>query len=369
MYKMECEYCHKKYSSMSSLNNHKKTNKKCITEYRGAGGTELLIDKITCNNCQKQFSSHKTLGVHMKGFCKIIKEEKARLRKIKEDELKRENLELKKQLKKKDDDFKKLAMKALSEPRTVVTNNNNTINNHNNKYNFVVTNNFSVESFGEVIDDEYTQANFLQGQRGVAYFARDKLLTDKETGKLYYYCSDTGRKIFVMKDKKGNIVKDCKSVKLTELLMSAGIVEKSISHYRDILRDLEEYQKQNNESIVSFDRKRMACVKNLSEIQDMETNNAKFVAVLSRLVCNNPCNGEEEEGEGDCIYEIEIENDWEDEEEEEDLSQYTEEYFARQETLIEKLGGGAMYNRCRESLEKERRRVDDARRMQNLVVV
>jgi hypothetical protein len=270
--------------------------------------------------------------------------------------LKQENLELKKQLKKKDDDFKELAMKAISEPRTVVTNNNNTINNH--KYNFVVTNNFSVGSFSGVIDDEYTQKDFLQGQRGVAYFARDKLLTDKETGKLYYYCSDTGRKIFVMRDKKGNIVKDCKSVKLTELLVEGGIVEKSISHYRDILRDLEEYQKKTNESIVSFDRKRMACVKNLSEIQEMEMNNAKFVAVLSRLVCNNSSESDGEEQE-DCIYEIEIDDDDEEEEEdeEEDLSQYTEEYFSEQEAKIEAYRGSAMYGRFREILEMDKARV------------
>ena len=325
---MDCEYCHKTYVNKTVLQMHQRSAKKCLQLQGKTIGNK-------CKYCDEDFSV-RSLSKHMMN-CKE-----------RSNKLEQENLELKKQLKKKDEDLKELVMKVLSEPRTVI-NNNNVIN---NKYNCVVSNNFSVEGFREAIDKDYTQENFLQGQRGVAYFARNKLLIDKETGKLYYYCTDTGRKTFIMKDDKGNIVKDCKSVKLTELLLAGGLVKKSISHYLDILATLEEKQKGTEESIVSLNRKRMACVKNLSEIQDMDTNNVKFVSRLSALMCNPSSE------ENDVMYEIEIaEEDEEEEEEEEDISQYTDAYFNEQELKIEEFRGSAMYRRFRERFEKDKARV------------
>jgi hypothetical protein len=371
---MECEYCHKKYSSLSSLNNHKKTNKKCILNCREETSSATFV-KMSCNFCEKQFMCRKTLRVHLNGFCKVKKEEDAEIRKKEiEAEFQKEIVELKKQLKKKDDDLKELALKAISEPRTVVnnhhntnttttttTNNNNitTTTNNNTKYEFVVPFTPTVDDFRENIKDNYTKDHFLQGQRGLAYFARDYLLMDRESGKLMYYCSDTGRKKFIMKNKKGKIVKDCKSVKLTGMMMSGGIGPKSKSIYRELLSELDEKQKGDDaeESYVSYDRKRMACVKNLNEIEELETNNDKFVTVLSTLVCN-PCGGGESEEDNNnnnnVMYEIEIDDDDEEEEEEEDISQYTDEYFLDQEAKIEKYRETAMYRGLRKRFEEEK---------------
>lgn len=359
---MECEYCHKKYGSVSSLNNHKKTNKKCILNCREET-VSATFTKMSCNFCEKKFMCRKTLRVHLDRYCNVKKREDAeRGRKETESEFQKEIIELKKQLKKKDDDLKELALKALSEPRTTVVNHHNTnmtttnitTNNNNTKYEFVVPFTRTVDDFRENIKDNYTKDHYLQGQRGLAYFALDYLLIDRESGKLMYYCSDTGRKKFIMKNKKGKIVKDCKSIKLTGMMMSGGIGSKSKSIYRELLSELDERQKgDDEESYVSYDRKRMAIVKNLSEIEELETNNDKFATVLSTLVCN-PCGGNES-GE-DVMYEIEIDDD-EEEEEEEDLSEYTDEYFTKEEAKIEKYRESALYGRFRERFEKEKARV------------
>ena len=313
----------------------------------------------TCQFCNKSFPRKYNFNVHQQTakYClKLQSLELQRLKNIEQElneiikekankELEEEVKELKKQLQKKDDDLKELVLKVLSEPRTVINNNSN------NRYKLLSP--FRTSSVSENMD-KFTKEHFQQGQRGVAYFVYDNVLIDKESGKQYYYCTDTGRKKFIMKDEHGAIVKDCKSVKLTDMLLEGGLVNKSKSLYNDLITTLEEDQKENNEPYVSYDRKRMACVKNLNEIQDLETNNEKFVSVLSTLVCNS--NGRQGQ-----VYEItqDVDDDDFDEEEddeEEDLSRYTDEYFTEKEALIEKLRG-TMYNRYKETLEKEKLRV------------
>ena len=330
---MECEYCHKKYSSVSSLNHHKKTNKKCLLLYQGE--TVLTLPTIACSYCDKKFMSNKTLKVHLSGFCMLKKKEE-------------EIIELKKQLIKKDNDYKELAMKAVTEPRTVI--NNNTITNYNE---FLMPFQ-SVDDICKNIEEKFTEDHFSQGQRGVAYFARDYLLTDIESGKPTYYCTDTGRKKFVMKDKDGMIVKDYKCVKLTQLIVSGGIVTKSNRMYNTLLANInEDQEKVNSESYMSYNNKRIVCRKNLGEIQELETNNGKFTTVLSNIICNPPKIEQKDNEE----IEIEFEIEEEEEEEEEDLSKYTPEYFARKEALIEKeYRENSMYKLFKRQLEEERAR-------------
>lgn len=90
---MECEYCHKKYSSVSSLNNHKKTNKKCILNCREETASATFI-KMSCNFCEKKFVCRKTLRVHLDRYCNVKKREDAeRGRKETESEFQKEIIE------------------------------------------------------------------------------------------------------------------------------------------------------------------------------------------------------------------------------------------------------------------------------------
>ena len=307
---MECEYCHKKYSSLSNLNYHKKTNKKCILLYQGEVASTFI--KLSCTYCDKKFMCNKTLRVHLNGFCNVRKQEERNKEEIQKKE--EEIIDLKKQLMKKDNDlmkkdndYKELSMKAVTEPRTV--------NNITTNYNDFLMSFQSMDDIRKNIEEKFTADHFSQGQRGVAYFARDYLLTDSDSGKPTYYCTDTGRKKFVMKDKDGMIVKDCKCVNLTQMIVSGGIVTKSNRLYDGLLSNINENQKVNKESSTSFNNKRIVCRKNLGEIHELETNNGKFTTALSTITCNPPRNEEE--------IEFEIEEEEEEETEEELKAKYT----------------------------------------------
>lgn len=314
---MECEHCHKKYSSLSNLNYHKKTNKKCILLHQGEVVASTFT-KLSCTYCDKKFMCNKNLKVHLNGFCNVRKQEEQNKEEIhKKDE---EIIELKKQLMKKDNDYKELAMKAVTEPRTV--------NHITTNYNDFLMPFQSMDDICKNIDEKFTVDHFSQGQRGVAYFARDYLLTDSDSGKPTYYCTDTGRKKFVMKDKDGMIVKDCKSVNLTQMIVSGGIVTKSNRLYDGLLANINENQKVNKESSTSFNNKRIVCRKNLGEIHELETNNGKFTTALSTITCNPPRNEDEDE------IEFEIEEEEEEETEEELKAKYTREYFEGKQEKI-----------------------------------
>jgi hypothetical protein len=65
---MECEFCKTTLKSLSSLNYHKKTNKKCLKKQN-----IILTDKfISCEFCNKTFSNQ-TLKIHLLS-CKNKKE-------------------------------------------------------------------------------------------------------------------------------------------------------------------------------------------------------------------------------------------------------------------------------------------------------
>ena len=116
------------------------------------------------------------------------------------------------------------------------------------------------------------------------------------------------------------IVKDCKSVNLTQMIVSGGIVTKSNRLYNGLIAGINDNQKVNKESSMSYNNKRIVCRKNLGEIQELETNNVKFTTALSTITCNPPRNEEE--------IEFEIEEEEEEEETEEELkAKYTREYF------------------------------------------
>ena len=62
----------------------------------------------------------------------------------------------------------------------------------------------------------------LDGQKGVAKFAYDNMLKDKN-GDLNYYCTDASTSSFKFRNHDGNIHKDINALKLTDKLVEAGI--------------------------------------------------------------------------------------------------------------------------------------------------
>jgi hypothetical protein len=222
---MECKFCNKKFSTMSNLNYHTKNNKKCLEIQK------IQSDNTSCDFCKKNFTN-KALKVHLR-TCKIKKEkekddikekndvieEKDNLLKEKDDiieEMKNKILELETENKiyKNDHDFVK---NMAAQPKT--TNNNNKIKIMNNFFD-------NPEKVKQLVNEKLTQNHICDGQKGVAQFAYDMLLKDDD-GNINYFCTDPSRSIFKFQNSEGELEKDIKAIKLTNMLFDAGIKYKT----------------------------------------------------------------------------------------------------------------------------------------------
>jgi hypothetical protein len=254
---MECEFCKTTLKSLSSLNYHKKTNKKCLEKQN------ILTDKfIPCEFCNKIFAN-KTLKIHLLS-CKNKKEtEKDKLienmKKEKDDIIKekdqiieeKDNLLNEKNdiidkkdnlLKEKDDiigEHRKEILflqnrilelevenKIYSKDHDLVKNLASQPKTTNNK--IKVMNNFfdNPEKVKQLVDEKLTQDHICDGQKGVAQFAINFLLRDDE-GNINYFCTDSSRSIFKFQNSDGELEKDIKAIKLTNMLLDAGIKNKT----------------------------------------------------------------------------------------------------------------------------------------------
>jgi len=243
---MECEFCKTTLKSLSSLNYHKKTNKKCLKKQN-----IILTDKfIPCEFCKKVFSNQ-TLKIHLLS-CKnkkvkekddiieeLLKEKDITDNLLKEkdeiiEDMKKEKDEIIEDMKKEKDEMKnrilelevenKIYLKdhefvknMAAQPKT--TNNNNKIRVMNNFFD-------NPEKVKQLVDEKLTRDHICDGQKGVAQFAINFLLKDDE-GNINYFCTDTSRSMFKFQNSEGEIEKDVKAIKLTNMLLDAGIKHKT----------------------------------------------------------------------------------------------------------------------------------------------
>ena len=103
-------------------------------------------------------------------------------------------------------------------------------NTTNNDTRIKINNNFfdNPERMKQMIDEKLTKDYISEGQKGVAQFACNNLLKD-ENGNMNYICSDLSRNVFKFYNSDGNIEKDVKANKLTNMLIEAGIANKALS--------------------------------------------------------------------------------------------------------------------------------------------
>ena len=150
----------------------------------------------------------------------IIKEYEKKIDEIRKenkkkiDEIRKENFELRKELEIKDeiykDEHKTIKKLALQSKNTT---NNNIIGNLNLD---------DTKRIKDILEKEFTSNDILDGQKGLANFAFNKILRDNE-GNLVYVCGDSARKIFRYKDPVGKIIKDVNTQKLTEAFIMSDI--------------------------------------------------------------------------------------------------------------------------------------------------
>lgn len=120
---MICEFCNNSFSSVSSLNLHKRTNKKCLSSRTNIDEQDIKL--FQCKFCTKKFTSSQNLLKHS-NICKNNKDEIIKLR----EEITRLNYEIRlkdEQLKMKDDFINILQNKSNSTSKTITNNNNKTI--------------------------------------------------------------------------------------------------------------------------------------------------------------------------------------------------------------------------------------------------
>ena len=230
---MNCEYCKKVLSTKSNLNYHQKNNKSCLLIQQKESDNEIKIALNNCDFCNDSFSEQNLLRHLQK--CKIkpiiekLKKEKdieiQKLKKEKDAEiekLKKENNELRFEivsLKAENNIFSKghqEIIKLAKQPKT--TKNNN----------IIIGNNFfnDTEKVKDIINTKLDRFDIAAGQKGIAQFAVKNILKNEE-GLLNYVCTDSSRGVFNLLHDNGDLEKDIKATKLTNLLFESGLKTKT----------------------------------------------------------------------------------------------------------------------------------------------
>lgn len=259
---MECQFCEKIISTKGNLNYHQKTSKTCLKIQQKKSERDIEIDLTNCDYCNKSFSTQNFRKHSCKN--KIIfetkKEKDLEFQRI----LEKKDLEIQKlqtEIKLKDEIYKdehKTIRKLALQPKT--TNNNNT-NNIIGSFNINDT-----EKIKNIIQNEFSIDDIIEGQKGLAKFAVNKILKD-EQGNLCYICTDPSRKIFKYKNIDGKVVKDVDSQKLTNAFIDSEI--KNITNYKT----MSYWTKDDG----SQDSEKFSCMSlPASEIMNLKFDNSSF---------------------------------------------------------------------------------------------
>ena len=217
-----CQYCEKIFSTKSNLYNHQKTAKYCLEKRKNI---VIVSEEYKCY-CEKIFNCKRTFNRHKKScnFYDLIIPYIEKL-KYKDEQLENQNKIYQEQVKHIKELEAQLASIALAGVTKSTTTNN--ISNINNKIlNISPLDLNDSEKFKTILDSKFDTNYILDGQKGLAHFAKDHFLKDDD-GKLKYVCTDPGRQTFKYKDELGDIQKDVKAKKLTKILIDAGLKEKN----------------------------------------------------------------------------------------------------------------------------------------------
>jgi len=210
---MECEFCKKTLSTQSALNYHQKNAKYCLKL------RNIKNDKFICEWCNTAYAHKQGLDRHKK-ICK--RKDKALIEQYKKDNIEKDiqiaKLQAELAIYKKMSESSTNCVEEIAK-QTKVTNTNTNI--QNNKWVSVPSFNLlsdekEQEKLTELLEMNFNEEHFNQGQKGMARFAYQHLLIDSN-GTLLYKCLD-GRNNFNFKNAEGVVCKDIKAQKLATLL-------------------------------------------------------------------------------------------------------------------------------------------------------
>jgi len=197
---LECEFCKKTFSTISSLNLHKKTTKRCLKIQAELIDIQL-ISKFSCKYCNKNFSLKHHYDLHI-DTCKekdIVKYEdiKNKYEELlkKHEELKIELAECKVKLECKDEEIKRLEILAKKSTTT------NNYNNCNNKIETII-NQLPAMTNENIKGSFLEHINTNSMSKGTTRFIMDFT----NMAKKYSRIADMSRNKLIAKDEKGEKV-------------------------------------------------------------------------------------------------------------------------------------------------------------------
>ena len=258
MTELNCEFCHKIFSTKSNLLNHQKTAKYCLIRQ----GKENK--KYTCDLCEKEFTIKQTLQEHYINCLKINYKHQERLKdkenkyqdKLKEkdnliiqlqEQIKQKEydhdlnnkqrndiiLQLRERETQKDEYIKELKDMLEKANKTIadIAKQPKTLNNTDNRVNNHITNNFDINDISKMtsmLENHLTPDVMRRGQEGVADMLKTHLL-QTATGDPMYECTDVSRQKFEFRNADGNMETDPKATKLIRNLGRSGMWTKAHS--------------------------------------------------------------------------------------------------------------------------------------------
>jgi hypothetical protein len=230
----KCEFCSNTFKDIYAVKKHQKTAKYCL-EIQG----KTNVEKENIEKLLLKLTALATENTQLKSENTFLKEE--------------------------NDEYRKTIADIAKTPQTI----NNTTNTTQNNLLMLTPFELNRERFSNMIKESFTKDYMIEGQKGVAKFAVDKLLRD-ENGKLQYVCTDPSRQIYKFKTVEGEMERDVKARKLTK-----SIVEELKKKAQNIT-----LQTVTDDSDVF-----MLLTNNFQDINDLEEDNAEFRNALASLTC------------------------------------------------------------------------------------
>ena len=194
---MECEFCKSILKTISSLNYHKKNNKKCLETQKIVttdNELQITINNLNYENAKLVFNNKTLINKNKKLELEISKMKKYIVK------LEAENTIYSK-------DHETLTSIA-KQPKTTSTTNNN--------YNLCIYDDNLIKDRFSIAINNIKPSDLYDGQKSIGRFVAPCLQNDD--GSKMFSCTDFSRNVFVYKDTNGNINKDIKCKNLANLI-------------------------------------------------------------------------------------------------------------------------------------------------------
>jgi|UniRef100_A0A6C0J1C6 hypothetical protein len=275
-----CKYCDKEFTLQGNLLKHQKTTKYCIKiqKERSESVEDTDIKSFNCEYCKKNFTTKNNLSRHYKSciekYKKLLSLSETKLEEKDKHilNLEQKNRDLEEQLKivrlEVENEMYKERTEKLESTVEEMAKQPKHITNNQNKIIIAAPLDLSRDSITEALQN-FSDNHLIQGQKGVAKFAYDNMLKDKD-GKLIYICTDPSRQIFQYKNDQGKIEKDVRATRLTQALLEADIKQTSHKIAWDNMKD------GDNEVFMTY-------TNHYQDIQELEQDNSKFSKELCCL--------------------------------------------------------------------------------------